>query len=298
MSLSGADSRKPTAATVGTFDGLHKGHRKVLRLLKETASRRGLLPLVVTFDRHPLETVAPRRAPGLLLNPSEKLTELRNEGFRPNIVEFTEQMAAVTARDWMKRLRDDFGVKVMVVGYDNTFGSDGVGMSIADYQMLGCELGIEVLEAPVEKDVSSSAIRRLISEGRMEEANGMLGRNFQISGTVTHGKALGRTLGFPTANIVPSYRAQMPRRGVYAADALLPDGTVGRAVVNVGTAPTLDDSSDITVEAYLLDYDGDLYDKRITLKFKKFIRDEKRFPNLDALRLQIQDDVLAVKNLT
>ena len=291
------DCKTPPAsiATVGTFDGLHKGHRRVLEMLKKQASIRNLRPLVVTFDRHPLETVAPERAPGLILNPSHKFNELRKEGLDLNIVEFSAEVAATTAQTWMKKLRDEFGVKVLVVGYDNTFGSDGIDMDINDYARLGNELGIEVLEAPLEKGVSSSAVRRAVGKGEIERANAMLGRDFCITGVVEHGEALGRRLGFPTANVKPSYRVLMPLPGVYEAEAVLDNGRVVKAVVNVGSKPTVGGERPFTIEAHLIDFDGDLYGRNVILKFKRFLRPEQCFPNLDALKFQIGKDVEEVK---
>ena len=289
------NSNLKTIATIGTFDGLHTGHRRVLDLMKSLASQRRLRPLVVTFDRHPLETVAPERAPGLILNPSEKIDRLRKEGLELNIIEFTPEIASVSAREWMKKLRDEEGVKILVVGYDNTFGCDGVNMSLSDIERTGEELGIEVVEAPLENGVSSSAVRRLVSAGKMDEAETKLGRPFELSGKVVHGRALGRTIGFPTINVAPDYRACLPRPGVYEADALLEDGRRFSAVVNVGSQPTVAAAAPVTVEAHLIDFSGDLYDRKVTLRFKRFIRDEQRFPDLDSLRRQIERDVAEVE---
>lgn len=289
------NSTPKTIATIGTFDGLHTGHRKVLEMLKNQAAVRGLRPLVITFDRHPLETIQPDRAPGLILNPSQKINELWKEGLELYIVEFTPEVASTTACEWMKKLRDEWGVGVLVVGYDNTFGSDGLDMDIDDYVRLGKEVGIEVIEAPLEKGVSSSRIRRLIAEGKIQEANAILGRPFMISGRVVHGEALGRKLGFPTANVKPTYRAQLPLAGVYEAEALLDGGGSAKAVVNVGSKPTVGSNGAPTIEAHLIDFNSDLYDKRISLRFKQFMRPEICFPDLEALRSRIEKDVDLVK---
>ena len=289
-------SQVESAATIGTFDGLHTGHRRVLDLLKKLASSRRLRPLVVTFDRHPLETVAPHRAPGLLLNPSDKINRLWKEGMELNIVEFTPEVAAVTAKEWMRKLHDQFGVRLLVVGYDNTFGSDGLEMSVEDYVGIGKELGIEVVEAPLEKGVSSSAVRHLVREGRMAEARKMLGRPYHLSGKVVHGKALGRKLGFPTANLSPSYKAQIPASGVYGTEAVLEDGRSFKAVVNVGSRPTVSQNAPVAIEAHLIDFNEDLYGQKITLRFHNLIREEQQFPDLDSLRLQIERDVAVVRD--
>lgn len=285
-----------TAVTVGTFDGLHKGHRKVLTTLKEEASKRGLRPVVFTFDRHPLETVAPHRAPAFVQSPSQRNNELWSQGLELKVLEFTPDNAALTASQWMRRLKDVHDTLLLVVGYDNTFGCDGVGLSIEDFVDIGRELGIEVISAPIERGISSSAIRHLLSSGKIEEANSMLGRPFEITGKVVHGEALGRSLGFPTANIHIPYRAHLPMKGVYVADALTPDGKVFRSVVNVGRRPTVSDSERLSVEAHLIGFEGDLYDRRLTLRFRKFLRCEKKFDSIEDLKDGIRKDVEAVKN--
>lgn len=283
--------KKGRVATVGTFDGLHRGHRKVLDTVMRLASERGSQPLVVCFDRHPLETVAPHRAPGLITLPSHRTNALYREGFEILTIEFKPEVAALTAEEWLTRMRDEHEVKALVIGYDNTFGRDGVGMSIADYQELGRHLGIEVVEAPILAGVSSSAIRKHLAAGRLEDAADMLGRPFSLTGKVVHGKHLGSRLGFPTANLQFSYRAQLPSDGVYAAEAFLADGSRRRAVVNIGECPTVDERLERTVEAHIIGLDEDIYDQRLTLKFLRRLRDERKFPSLHDLTAQIRLDI-------
>lgn len=289
--------KKAKIATVGTFDGLHRGHRKVIDTLKEIAFRDGLIPLVVCFDRHPLETIAPERAPGQIQSPSERTNLLFREGLQLLTIEFTPAVAATTARDWLTDLRDNHGVRKMVIGYDNTFGSDGVGMSIADYMQLGKELGVEIIEAPVVEGISSSKIRKLISEGKIEEANELLGHPFSLIGEVVHGRGVGKGLGFPTANISVGYKALLPSDGVYYATASLPDGKTLDAMVNVGKRPTMETGGERTIEAHLLDYDSDLYGNRIRLRFKKRLRDEKKFDSIRELKMQLKEDKKTIENL-
>lgn len=297
MSSESSSPRPATAVTIGTFDGLHKGHRLVIATLKKLAHERSLRPMVMTFDRHPLETVAPHRAPGYVLPPSEKTGELWSHGLDLHVVEFTPETAALSAREWMEKLHAEFGVRALVVGYDNTFGCDGVNMSIDDYKKMGGELGIEVVEAPIEKGVSSSAIRRLVAAGEMEKACEMLGKPFHITGEVVHGKALGREIGFPTANLKVLYKAHLPMKGVYAADVEVPGGRVYDAVVNVGTRPTVSDSDALSIEAHLLGFSGDLYGKKITVRFRKLLREEMRFEDVMQLKRQIQKDIASLRRL-
>lgn len=283
--------KKGRVATVGTFDGLHRGHRKVLDTVKRLAGERGSQPMVVCFDRHPLETVAPHRAPGLITLPSHRTNALYRDGFEIFTIEFKPEVARLTAEEWLTLMRDEHGVDTLVIGYDNTFGSDGVGMSIADYQHLGRRLGIEVVEAPILPGVSSSAIRRHLAGGRLDEAADMLGRPFTLTGKVVHGKHLGTQLGFPTANLQLSYRAQLPADGVYSAEAFLPDGSVRRAVVNIGNCPTVDHTPQHTVEAHIIGLDEDIYGSRLTLKFLRRLRDERKFSSLAELTTQIRQDI-------
>ncbi len=278
------------AATVGTFDGVHRGHRLVIDMLRRRASEEGLVPLVVTFDPHPLCLVAPERAPGLLATPSERMELLRKEGVQPLMMRFDEGLRRLTVAEWMRRLRDRHGVELLLVGYDNTFGCDGLDMSTDDYRAIGETLGIRVEEAPMLADVSSSAVRRAVRAGDMEKAAEMLGRPYALEGLVGHGQGLGRQLGFPTANVEPAPDQLLPAYGVYAAWAVTSKGERVPAVVNVGVRPTVGKFTTPTVEATLLDYDGDLYDTLLRLEFDSRIRDEQKFSGLDALKAQIRKD--------
>lgn len=284
-------------ATVGTFDGLHRGHRRVLSMVKELAEARGLEPMVVSFDRHPLETIAPERAPRLIQSPSTRTNTLYGEGLRLHTLEFTPALAAMTAREWLRKMHEEHGVDLLVVGYDNTFGSDGTKMNISDYCRLGRETGVEVVEAPYEPHAASSAIRRLLTEGNVEEANHLLGHTFTITGDVVIGKRLGHTLGFPTANVRPAYRAHYPRRGVYAVEVDLPDGRGARGVANIGVQPTIAPDAPMTLEVHIPGYKGDLYGQRINVKFLRRLRDEKKFDSVEELRLQIAQDIENMKNI-
>lgn len=287
----GAETERGRVATVGTFDGLHLGHRKVIETVARLSKTKGGRPLLISFDRHPLETIAPDRAPLLIQSPSERTNSLYREGFEILTLKFTRETSLLTAAEWLRRMRDEHGVETLVVGYDNTFGCDGINMNIEQYRELGRKLGVEIVEAPVAKGVSSSAIRRHIGEGRIEDASAMLGRPFTLTGEVVHGKALGTKIGFPTANLKPHYRAQLPADGVYAADALLPDGSRRRAVVNIGRRPSVDSDGVRSVEAHIIGYEGSLYGERITLRFIKRLRDEIKFDSIDSLASHISYDI-------
>lgn len=284
-----------TAAAVGTFDGVHKGHHAVIERLKDVAYEKEIEALVITFDTHPLSVIAPEGAPASITSTDKKCELLRGCGVMALVMQFDEKMRSTTAREWMQRLHDEYGVEALVVGYDNTFGCDGVSLSIADYKRMGDEIGIEIIEAPFVEGISSSAIRKAILAGEVEKAGSMLGRYFALSGNVVTGNRLGRTIGFPTANIEPMPHITVPANGVYAAMAVLPDGSRHKAVVNIGTRPTVRRGENRTIEAHILGFDGDLYGHSVTLIFIKRMRDEMKFKSIDALRLQIEKDRDAAK---
>ena len=281
---------KTTAVTVGTFDGYHRGHQAVIDTLRAEAGARCLEPIAIGFDRHPLSVICPERAPRLLCSPWRRRELIRADGVRVLDMEFNREAAALTAREYLRRLRDRLGVGLMVIGYDNTFGSDGLNMSVADYIAMGKEEGIEMLEAPLVKGISSSAIRKAVAAGDVVAAREMLGRNFSIEGDVIHGHAVGHTLGFPTANLRPKYPALLPKTGVYAGVATLEGGSTRNAIIDVGIRPTLGNSPEPQIEAHLLDYSGDLYGHPISLAFLGRLRDEKKFDSKEQLKEAIAAD--------
>lgn len=287
----------PAATAIGTFDGVHKGHLAVLDTLAALADERGLNPIAITFDRHPLELISPQRAPKALSSIEKKGEMLREAGVTPVILPFDEELRATTARDWMRLLRDKYNVRLLVVGYDNTFGSDGVNLSIADYRKMGRDTGIDVVEAPIVEGISSSAIRKAVEHGDVEHAADMLGRHFSLHGTVVDGNKLGRTIGFPTANLLPEPGMVVPAHGVYAARAILPGGKKLPAMVNIGVRPTIRRGEQPTIEAHILNWKGDLYGHHLTLEFHKRLRDEQQFKSIEALRKQLEKDASDTKSV-
>lgn len=285
----------PAAATVGTFDGVHLGHRLVISTLLDIAAARGERPVVFTFDRHPLAVIAPDRAPKRLMLPAEEAEAIRALGCDVVMLTFDERLRSMTAREWLTLMRDKYCVRTLLMGYDNNFGSDGRRLTTADYDLICKELGIELIIAGQLPSVSSTAVRGAIAERRVKDAAEMLGRPYSLTGEVIHGDAIGRTIGRPTANLRVDPSLLLPAPGVYAAfarndrnDSSSPNNPI-KALVNIGVRPTVD-GHETRVEANLLDFDGDLYGRRMTLEFADRIRDERRFPDLDTLRRQIGDD--------
>lgn len=282
-----------TAAAIGTFDGVHRGHAAVLRCVCEEARSHGLDPIAITFDRHPLSLIAPERVPLAITTTERKEKLIRQAGLTPVVVAFDDELRHTTAEQWMRILSEKYGVRLLVVGYDNTFGCDGINFSISDYRRLGLKFGIEVTEAPTVEGISSSAIRKAIAAGDVEAAREMLGRPHSVSGMVVEGNRLGRTIGFPTANILTKPGIAVPANGVYAAKAKLPDGSLHPAMVNVGVRPTIGRGNAPTVEAHIIGWKGDLYGHPVKLEFFRRLRDETRFKSIDALRRQLCLDAAA-----
>lgn len=283
-------------ATIGTFDGLHRGHRMVLDTLEKVSRSRGYSTLVVTFSNHPLDVIAPQRAPKLIMEPDMKLNLLSRMADKVEMLEFTPELCSLSASQWLERLRDDYGVKAIVLGYDNTFGCDGRSLQHHDYKNLCRSLGIECYNAGVCPGVSSSEIRKAIGRGDFDAVSRMSG-HFSLSGIVEEGRRLGHTIGFPTANILPDSDSPliMPPAGVYATIAVLPDGSQLNAVTNVGHNPTVADHNPLSIETHILDYNGDLYGRPLLLLFCHRIRDEKKFDSIDELKRQIERDTQAAK---
>ncbi|MBD5263380.1 MAG: riboflavin biosynthesis protein RibF [Bacteroides sp.] len=283
------------AVTIGTFDGVHRGHRLVLETLKREARKRGLQPVAISFDRHPLELVAPERAPGNLTSTRRKEELLRREGVETLILPFNEKLRGMRAYEWLDHIHRKYGVKLLIAGYDNTFGSDGIDLSIADYKAMGDAIGIEVMAAPEEEGVSSSAVRKAVKSGDINKAISLLGHRPELEGRVAPGFKVGHEIGFPTANLQVSPRAVMPAPGVYAALAFIEDATEGLpAMVNIGYRPTFKgtakESRHLTVEAHIIGSDMELYGKNVRLEWVGRLRDERKFGSVEELIAQLQRD--------
>lgn len=298
MIITRGNTRRRRIGAVGMYDGVHRGHLFLLDYLHLEAEQRHLSPVAITFRDHPLTIVRPEDAPKLISTPDDKIELLHEAGAEDVIIlDFDEKMRYMTARRFLAMLQKRWAIDALVVGFNNRFGSDRVE-DIDQYRAIGKEVGIDILEAPEYKGigspVSSSIIRRLLNEGKLDEANTALGHPFTIRGKVVDGRRLGRTLGFPTANVSPNISNQLlPSFGVYAAIAVTPDGVRHQAVVNVGKRPTVEatpETAPVTIEAHLINYAGYLYGSELLVQFMHRIRDEHKFASIDKLRKALEND--------
>jgi riboflavin kinase/FMN adenylyltransferase len=295
----GALERRPRALALGTFDGVHIGHRAVIGRAVELAAGRGLTSAVVTFDRHPLAVVAPERVPRLLTPLSEKIRLIAElEPDELVLLPFDAELAALTAEEFCARvLGETLEARLVAVGENFNFGAGGAGDAAtlrACGEAHGFETVIVGLVTEAGKPISSTRIRRLLRAGELEEVREILGRPPSAAGHVVPGVQRGRTLGVPTANVDVEAGTIFPGLGVYAARALV-DGRWYRAAVNVGHNPTFhsraEETAHVSIEAFLLDFSGDIYERRIRVDFLHKIRDEQRFTSVEALVAQMQRDI-------
>jgi len=297
------------AATIGFFDGVHRGHRFLIECLRQEASTRGLSSMVITFARHPREVLCPDWKPQLLSTPEEKEALLRSTGVdRIEVLPFDNAMAQLSARDFMQDvLHQELGVKLLLTGYDNHFGhrerNARQAEGFADYQRYGREMGIEVIGGePLSEGglrFSSSLVRRLLSAGDVEKAHDCLGYAYRLSGHVVHGRQIGRQIGFPTANIrLDNPDKLVPLQGVYAVAVSLPESQTAPlpGVMNIGSRPTFG-GHHVTLEAHIPGFQGDLYGQPIAVDFLHRLRDERHFDTAEALISQMHDDIALARAL-
>ena len=296
-------SLPPAAATIGFFDGVHCGHRYLIGRVIDEARADGLASMVITFARHPRQVIDTHYVPRLLSTPEMKIERLAETGIdRCTVLDFDRRMAALTAREFMIHiLSSRLNVRKLIIGYDNRFGHDR-SESIDDYCAYGRTLGIEVIKScGITVDgirVSSSVIRNAIERGDLTEANRCLGYAYTLSAHVSHGFRNGHRLGFPTANLDMDEVCQLlPQIGVYATRVRIEgECELYPAMTSVGTRPTFDGTR-LSVETYILDFDADLYGRKIEVAFLKRIRGEKKFADLQQLRTQMADDERHIREL-
>ncbi len=282
-------------ATIGMFDGVHRGHQLIIDEINRIAAANDSDTMIVTFTNHPLSVICPDKAP-LLLTPGDEKGSLLEATGIDRIVkkQFTPELQKLSAAEFLTRLHDNYNVTTLVMGFNNRFGSDS-NLTFDDYRELGRKKGIEIVRAPEFRldsmPVNSTLIRKALLEGDVKLAGRMLGRPYRIKGKVVKGEQLGRTIGFPTANIVTGCADKLiPCNGVYACIATLPDGESYPAMVNIGTRPTVSDGGTVSIEAHIASIDRDLYDNEIALTFIEKMRGEQKFGSIDQLKKQLTTD--------
>jgi len=285
---------------IGNFDGVHRGHLKLVERIRKAAQDRGTVPVVLTFDPHPPRVLRPDKAPPLLMTLQQKAATLENAGVAGlAVVRFSAAMAAWEPEQFVRRVLVDWlRASEVWVGADFLFGRNRTG-TFSLLRTLGQQWGYraEKVEPVRSRDfiISSTRIRRLLTEGRVDEASALLGRHYALTGDVVRGQQRGRLLGFPTANLSTANEL-VPMTGVYATLVSV-DGHTFRAVTNVGVRPTFGDALAPTVESHLLDVSPDLYGQTLQVAFVQRLRDEQRFADVDALRGQIAADVAQAARL-
>jgi riboflavin kinase/FMN adenylyltransferase len=278
---------------LGNFDGLHRGHRKILDRMRRVAEERGATSVIMTFDPHPPRVVRPDKAPPLLMTKAQKLEAIADAGVQgAAIVRFTPELSQWEPETFVRTVLVDWlRVAEVWVGANFLFGHDRSG-NFSMLRVLGARYGFkaEKIDPVRYKDfvVSSTRIRRLVSEGRVDEASALLGHQYFLDGTVMRGDERGRTIGFPTANLCTENEL-LPPHGVYATTARIA-GIVHASVTNIGTRPTVDASGRTVVETHIFNLDRDLYGQPIRIGFVQRLRDERRFESVDLLRAQIEAD--------
>jgi riboflavin kinase/FMN adenylyltransferase len=286
--------------TIGAYDGVHLGHRTVIQQVREQAAALNARSVVVTFDRHPASVVRPDAAPKLLTNAEQKIELLAATGVDAVVVvPFDAHQAKETPVDFVQRvIVEALRTQAIIVGSDFHFGHMRQG-NITLLREMGerhdfvCEPLVLIPRADgVDEPVSSTAIRRALAGGEIDTATRMLGRPFEVRGVVDKGDQRGRTIGFPTANVSVSAGMCLPADGVYAGIYRTPDGTEYATAINLGRRPTFYESAQTSLlEAYLMDFSGDLYGQEAAVQFLAFLRSERQFGGLDELKAQLQVDI-------
>jgi riboflavin kinase/FMN adenylyltransferase len=288
-----AEIARPAVLTLGVFDGLHRGHQLIISRVVERARALGAMPTVITFDPHPRAVLHPESAPPLLQTFDQKVDAFDVLGIEQTIVvRFTREFAQVRAEEFLKDVVcERLHAREVYLGRGFAFGREREG-NIELLRRVSRELGFFADEVPEVRlrgqRISSSRIRELLAEGKVNLARRMLGRPYGVEGRVVRGAERGRTIGFPTANLQPHNRV-IPRGGVYVTATLI-DGAWRRSVTNVGVRPTFEKEAEPSIETYVMDWSGDLYGDVVRVRFLHRLRDERRFASVEELKQQIDAD--------
>lgn len=282
-----------TALTLGVFDGLHLGHQQIMQRVVESAAATDSVPTVITFDPHPRAVLHAENAPPLLQTLDQRLANFEVLGIKQTIViRFDKEFAGTDAETFLRDIvHERLQARAVYLGKGFFFGKNRGG-NIELLREMSERLGFFADEVPEVRlrgrRISSSKIRQLLADGKVNLARRMLGRPYGVEGQIIHGLQRGRTIGFPTANLHPHNRV-IPKFGVYATATLI-DGLWRRSITNVGIRPTFDDDRNPSIESYVFDFDGDLYGDVLRVRFLHRLRDERKFGGIDELRAQIERD--------
>jgi riboflavin kinase/FMN adenylyltransferase len=290
---------RPTVLTLGVFDGLHLGHQRIMATVVERARAVGAVATAITFDPHPRAVLHPASAPPLLQTLDQRLANLEVLGIEQAIVvRFNREFADQEASDFLHDIvKERLHAKEVYLGKGFAFGKNRGG-NIELLREMGKNLGFiadEVDEVQMRGiRISSSGIRKLLAEGKINLARRMLGRPYGVEGVIIRGNRRGHTIGFPTANLKPHNRV-IPRFGVYATATLI-DGAWRKSITNIGVRPTFENTTEPSIETYVFDFDGDLYGDVLRVRFLYRIRDERKFAGIDELKAQIEKDTRRARN--
>ena len=292
-------TQQPTVLTIGTFDGVHLGHQKIVERVVTTARQEGLLATVFTFFPHPRMVVQHDKGLKLIHTLEEKKQLLQQLGVDLLVVQpFNEAFAQLTAEEFVSTiLVEHLNVKKVIIGYDHRFGRNRTA-NIDDMRLFGKKYGFAVEEISVQEvdevSVSSTKIREALNKGDVTTAEHYLGTPYSLTGRVVHGLKLGRTLGYPTANIqVTEEYKLIPKDGVYAVYSYI-DGRKVYGMMSIGKNPTIERKG-ASIEVYFFDFNGNLYDQKLTIEFVQYLREEQKFDTIDLLKKQLQDDETAAR---
>jgi len=292
-------SQKPLALSLGMFDGVHLGHKCIIDELKKVGSAHHLETAVLTFWPHPRFVFNPNEDLKLLNTLDEKTLLMEKYGINNLFLkEFDDEFRNLTGEEFMRQiLIEKLNVKYLIIGYDHSFGKNKSG-NFELLQKLSKELDFEVEQMEAinihENNISSTKIRNALLAGNILEANEMLGYSYSVSGKVVHGKKLGRTIGYPTANIETENIKLLPKKGAYIVEVLV-NNLQYKGMLSVGTNPTVNGDK-LTVEVYILDFEGDIYDEKITVKFRDFLHEEIKFEGLEKLIERLDEDKILTMN--
>jgi riboflavin kinase/FMN adenylyltransferase len=287
--------QKEIAATIGFFDGVHSGHRFLIRQLKDLADSNGLPSVVITFRQHPQSVLQAGYKPQLLCTPDEKIGLLSSLDINfCYLIDFSKELSQLSARDFISDiLRKKLNVKQLLIGYDHRFGKNRAE-GFSDYVKYGREYGLKVVQAlelpGFAAHVSSTLIRNNLIDGNLEEANRLLSYRYSLEGKVIEGNKLGREIGYPTANIeINDKNKVIPKEGIYAAQVCI-GAEKYQGMVYIGKRPTIVSNGEQRIEVHILDFSDDIYGKTLRLEFVKFLREDKTFANLSELKKQLFTD--------